>query len=184
MQEPLSLLRTARALGLVLVAALAGGCGGETTVRERSAAPPRTGEGTNRPRIVATTVAGIPLVLEIAAEPAARGKGLSGRTALRDDDGMIFLYGVAESRSFWMMDCLIGLDIAFLDDERRVMNVVSLDPPRAGATESEVGRAQSAGAARYVLEMRKGWFAEKNVGPGAHVVFSDAVEAAARSAAR
>lgn len=184
MQEPLKLLRSVRAFGLVLVATLAIGCGGETTVRERSAAPPRNGEGTPRPRSAATTLAGIPLVLEIAAEPAARGKGLSGRTALNGDEGMIFLYGVAESRSFWMMDCLIGLDIAFLDDERRILNVVSLDPPRPGAPESEVGRAQSAGAARYVLEMRKGWFAEKKVGPGAAVVFSDAVEAAARGAAR
>lgn len=82
---------------------------------------------------------------------------------------MIFVYPRAEPRSFWMKGCLIALDVAFVDDFGRILDIVSLEPPAAGTSDALMPRARSDHPARFVIETRKGWFAEKGVAVGARV---------------
>ena len=54
--------------------------------------------------------------LEVAADNATRYKGLAGRNSIDANGGMIFVFPKAAIRYFIMRDCVIPIDIMFLDD--------------------------------------------------------------------
>ncbi len=114
------------------------------------------------------------LHVEVAARLEQRRRGLSGRDALAADHGMLFFYAVARPRLFWMKDCRIALDVAFLDDDGTILRVATL-PPGAGKAPSEVESVRSDVAVRFVLEAAGGWLREHDVGVGDHVDVSRAV---------
>ena len=118
-----------------------------------------------------------PIELEVADDNRERGLGLGGRKKLETDCGMIFVYPEADTRSFYMKGCLIGLDIAYVDDERRIFQIGSLDRPTPAEVEAgSYPSYASTGPARYVIEMAKGWFASRGIGSGTLVEFSDALD--------
>lgn len=103
-----------------------------------------------------------PVAAEVAATPDQRTIGLMYRFSLPADHGMLFVFPEPQPLSFWMRNTYIPLSIAYIDVEGRILNVVEM-PPRSDATHP------SRGEALYALEMRKGWFAERGIGPGAMV---------------
>jgi hypothetical protein len=54
--------------------------------------------------------------VEIAESIPAQVKGLSGRTTLLSDSGMVFLYASKAGRKFWMPNMYFGLDIIWIAD--------------------------------------------------------------------
>ncbi len=111
---------------------------------------------------------------EVAADEAARTRGLGGRERLAEDAGMLFAYPDDQARHFWMKDCYVALDIAFVDSGRRIVRIVTL-PPGAGRPDEAVPRCESFVPVRYVLETSSGWFARHNVGVGDTVDLSAAL---------
>ena len=103
-----------------------------------------------------------PVAAEVAASPDQRTIGLMYRFSLPADHGMLFVFPEPQPLSFWMRNTYIPLSIAYIDVEGRILNVVEM-APRSDATHP------SRGEALYALEMRKGWFADKGVGPGTRV---------------
>ena len=103
-----------------------------------------------------------PVAAEVAATPDQRTIGLMYRFSLPADHGMLFVFPEPQPLSFWMRNTYIPLSIAYIDAEGRILNVVEM-APRSDATHP------SRGEALYALEMRKGWFADKGVGPGTRV---------------
>ena len=103
-----------------------------------------------------------PGAAEVAATPDQRTIGLMYRFSLPADHGMLFVFPQPQPLSFWMRNTYIPLSIAYIDVEGRILNVVEM-APRSDATHP------SRGEALYALEMRKGWFADKGVGPGTRV---------------
>jgi uncharacterized membrane protein (UPF0127 family) len=99
---------------------------------------------------------------EVASTPDQRSLGLMYRFSLPADHGMLFVFPEPQPLAFWMRNTYIPLSIAFIDAEGRILNVVEM-APRSDATHP------SRGDALYALEMRKGWFAERGVAPGARV---------------
>lgn len=97
---------------------------------------------------------------EVARTADEREQGLMGRTALDPNHGMIFVYDEPEVLSFWMRNTLIPLDVAFLDPSFRITEIQTMEPE----TENLHTAREPALAA---LEMDKGWFAERGIGPGA-----------------
>ena len=71
-----------------------------------------------------------------------------------------------------MRGCRMSLDLAFVDDARRITQIGSLDPPLAGPADEDMPRFRSSQPARYVIEMRKGWFADHGVEVGTVAHFS------------
>jgi len=142
--------------------------------------PPTTKRHTGPSLVVLPTGAvrpatDLPVVFaEIAAVNEARNRGLGGRAGLAKDSGMLFVYSGAEFHTFWMKDCLIGLDIAFIGPDRRILNVATL-PAAAGLPDAQVPRASSAGAGPWVLETAAGWLAAHDVGAGDEVDLSAAL---------
>ena len=103
--------------------------------------------------------------MRLACDPASRERGLGGVRNLPKNEGMIFAFPQRSVRSFWMKDCFIDLDIVFVDDRGRVVDLgqMKAEPPR-GADESQAayeirlqaGAARSRNPARFVLEFAAG----------------------------
>jgi uncharacterized membrane protein (UPF0127 family) len=108
-------------------------------------------------------IAGETFTFEIAADDASRIRGLGGRASLAADEGMLFIFPDAQMRSFWMYDCVIPIDIAYLDPLGTVTAVYTMphEPPR-GENESEADytarlpRYPSRFPAQFVLEFPAG----------------------------
>ena len=104
------------------------------------------------------TVGGVPARVELALVEAERNHGLMFRPRMSADDGMLFAYeDEHEGISFWMKNTLIPLDIAFFKADGTLVNVCET-PTAANPRGDSPPTAPAAGAARYVLEMNRGWF--------------------------
>ena len=108
--------------------------------------------------------------VEIAANDADRARGLMFRRDLPHDRGMLFVFPTSEEHAFWMHNTLIGLDLIFLGEDRRVVGVVASAAPQTD-TPRTVGKPS-----RYVLEVSAGEAAAHAVGPGVAAAFIDVPE--------
>lgn len=102
------------------------------------------------------------LVAEVVATVEQRATGLMNRFSLKPDHGMLFVFGRPAPQGFWMKNTYIPLSIAFLDADGRILNIEDMRPQTEETHWSK-------GPALYALEMKKGWFAERGIGPGAVV---------------
>ncbi|MDA0225658.1 MAG: DUF192 domain-containing protein [Proteobacteria bacterium] len=104
--------------------------------------------------------AGMHLVrAELAADFASRMQGLMHRPAMGRNDGMLFVFDEVSAHCMWMKNTLIPLSVAFLDERGAVINVADMTP------HSEQSHCASR-PARYALEMNRGWFTDRGIGPG------------------
>lgn len=90
-----------------------------------------------------------------------------------DDRGMLFVYPEAMPLNFWMRNTRIELDLIYLADDGRVINV-----HRSMKPYDETSRHPSLEPCRYALEVRGGWCADHGVWVGAKAEFSPAILAA------
>jgi uncharacterized membrane protein (UPF0127 family) len=97
---------------------------------------------------------------EVAQSQAERSQGLMYRESLPENGGMLFIFPEAAVRSFWMQNTYIPLDIAFMDQQFRILNIEQMEPM---TMDSHASR----GPAAYALETNQGWFAARGIGPGA-----------------
>jgi len=95
---------------------------------------------------------------------ADRKRGLGGVRQLANDEGMLFVYRDLERRQFWMRDCWIPLDIAFLGEDGHVLQLETLSPPAAGTERTPRTRLSPPSA--YVLEVEAGFFQRHGLGVG------------------
>jgi uncharacterized membrane protein (UPF0127 family) len=59
----------------------------------------------------------------LATTPEEQARGLMFVDNLPADRGMLFLFGTDEARPFWMKNCLIPLDLVWLDAQFRVVDI-------------------------------------------------------------
>ncbi len=117
-------------------------------------------------------IAGTSVAVEIAATRSARARGLAGRETLAPGTGMWFIYPTPGRRTFWMQGMRFPLDIVFVDDRMRVVEVVPEAPaPLPGAEPFE---QRSSVPARHVLELPAGFCARHGVRVGTEVRFAAA----------
>ena len=107
---------------------------------------------------------GITISAEVADEDAERQQGLMHRDSLPENHGMLFVYPEERTLSFWMRNTRIPLDIAFIDQAGRIVDIQQMAP-------QSDEQHRSAEPAMYALEMRQGWFADHGIEVGATVVF-------------
>ena len=114
---------------------------------------PSPGEVRNTPGTITGSVDGRPYVFEVRRTPEERAQGLSGRSGLTDDEGMLFIFDYDARHGFWMKDMLFALDIIWLDAD---MNVVHAETDVSPDTypRSFVPTVP----ARYVLEINAGTY--------------------------
>jgi uncharacterized membrane protein (UPF0127 family) len=92
--------------------------------------------------------------METALTPSKQFQGLSGRTDIPADGGMVFVFPRAEERYFVMRDCPVPIDIVFLDAKMRVTAWHEMQPetPR---TEAEKVLDQSGSNQGYELRLKR-----------------------------
>jgi uncharacterized membrane protein (UPF0127 family) len=95
--------------------------------------------------------------VEIAADDAARTRGLMFRDNMAADHGMLFVFDDEQPRAFWMKNTYIPLDMLFFDKDYRLVSVQQRVPP---CRRDPCSSYASTGPARYVLELNSG-LAEK-----------------------
>lgn len=106
------------------------------------------------------------VLAEVARTPDERAQGLMYRENLPKGQGMFFVFPDSQTRSFWMSNTFIPLDIAYIDAELRIVDIQAMEPE---TTDSH----PSAKPAMFALEVPLGWFAEMGIDVGAQatVVF-------------
>lgn len=92
--------------------------------------------------------------LELALDEASTTQGLSDREEIAADGGMIFVFPEEKMRSFWMLRCLVPIDIAFLNARGEVvwMHAMQVEPD----PENPRKRYDSHYPAQFAVELRAG----------------------------
>ena len=94
----------------------------------------------------------ITYTVEIADTRVKQAKGLMFRNRLGEREGMLFVYKEATVKHFWMKYTPLPLDIIFISEEKRIVNVEAAVPCRS----APCPRYASRGPVRYVLEINRG----------------------------
>ena len=102
--------------------------------------------------------------VEVADDIFEQARGLMDRTTLGVNRGMLFVYPEERELSFWMKNTLIPLSIAFIDSERRIIDIQDMEP-----LDDEPPGYVSAEPAQYALEVNQGFFGERGVKVGDRV---------------
>lgn len=104
---------------------------------------------------------GVSLKVEYAITEVVKERGLSGRTNIPDDYGMLFVFAKDSQYGFWMKDMLVPIDIFWLNNQGQV---VSIAPDVATSTYPNVFYPSV--SVRYVLETAAGFAREHNITTG------------------
>jgi len=115
------------------------------------------------------TIGGHDVELEIAATDPERSRGFMFRESIPEDEGMLFLFSHEEERSFWMMNCLTDMSIAYLDASGKIVSLAEMKHPEPGTPEGVITAKYSYPSnypAQFAIEMRAGWFRDHGVKPG------------------
>ncbi len=104
--------------------------------------------------------------VEIADNPIAQAKGLSGRESMAENKGMLFLFGDSGARSFWMQGMKFPLDIIWINGDE--IAGISENLPPAGFGDVEIYRSPE--NADKVLEINAGLAAKYGIKIGAKIV--------------
>ena len=102
--------------------------------------------------------------VEIADNPVQRYMGLRGLKSMPEDQGMLFVYPAEAPRTFTMANTPIPLSIAFIDSERRIIDIQKMEP-----LDDEPPGYVSAEPAQYALEVNQGFFEKRGVKVGDRV---------------
>jgi uncharacterized protein len=105
---------------------------------------------------------GYRITVEVAATPDSRSTGLMYRKILPEDWGMLFVFREPAIYSMWMANTEIPLSVAFIGQDGAIINIRDM-PPFTHSTFSSTGNAL------YALEVNRGWFAKRKIGPGARI---------------
>lgn len=104
---------------------------------------------------------GVSLKLDYATTPAAREKGLGGRTSIPQDYGMLFVFPRDDFYGFWMKDTLVPLDMFWLDAQGHVVFIA-----RDVVPSSYPNVFYPTAPARYVLETAAGFARAHTIATG------------------
>lgn len=102
------------------------------------------------------------LTTELALTANERSIGLMYRESMDEYQAMLFVYDDRAQRCFWMLNTLIPLTLAFLDDQGTVLQLADMAPQ---TTTSHCSNQP----VRFALEVNQGWFKRHGVGVGDRV---------------
>jgi uncharacterized membrane protein (UPF0127 family) len=112
----------------------------------------------NDPRPLALSLSTTTLNVELVVSESERRRGLGGRRFLDEDAAMLFVFEEPGYQSIWMKDMLFAIDIAWLDEKFRVVDIKSNVSP------STYPKSFSPDLpALYVLETNAGLFESRGI---------------------
>ncbi|MBL3526584.1 MAG: DUF192 domain-containing protein [gamma proteobacterium endosymbiont of Lamellibrachia anaximandri] len=97
----------------------------------------------------------------VADDQESRLRGLSLRKKLGVNEGLLFVFPKEKILHIWMLNMEIPLDVAFFDQDRKLINIHSMEPDDGEKS------YPSEKPALYALEMSQGWFSRNHLTTGA-----------------
>jgi uncharacterized membrane protein (UPF0127 family) len=101
--------------------------------------------------------------VEVAANDSERAKGLMFRKELPQNGGMLFDFATAQPVAMWMKNTLIPLDMLFVAENGRVVNIAERTVP------GSLVPIPSDAPVRYVIELAGGTASRLDIRPGDNV---------------
>lgn len=111
-------------------------------------------------------IKGVDFELELALTPMARYRGLSNRESIADDGGMLFVFQYAEVQEFVMRQCLVPIDIAFVDAKGKVVATHEMQVEPYDTPEGKLKRYSSGKPAVMAVELKSGTLDKLGIKPG------------------
>lgn len=99
------------------------------------------------------------LSVQVARTAREQARGLQNVPNLDKDKGMLFSYPQTKILAFWMKDTTIPLSIAFIDENKRIIQIEDMEPLSDKSVKSNK-------PAMYALEVNKGWFKDNGISVG------------------
>lgn len=157
-ESPMAIKQLIRAAALGLLVGLA------SCAQPAEKAAPAQADGAHREVVVIETARGPQtFYAEIADDERERAQGLMFRREMASDHGMLFLFDAPEQLGFWMRNTYIPLDLIFIDENGRVLNIAERAQPYSEAN------IPSRGPAKAVLEINGGLSSELGIAEGDRV---------------
>lgn len=128
--------------------------------------PPVVDQGLNSPgstalvKITCSDGRYCTFIADVADTPEKQATGLMNRISMAKDSGMLFIFEGNVEHYFWMKDTLIPLDMIFIDQEGKIINI------HKNATPLSLDMIPSSGPCKYVLEVNGGTCEYKNIRTG------------------
>jgi uncharacterized protein len=108
---------------------------------------------------IALKAGGQTVTADIAATDETRQKGMMFRTKMAKNEGMLFVFPQIGYHAMWMRNTLINLSVAYMDEQGKILSIHEMEALNETSH-------QSAGPARYALEMNAMWFTKNKVKVG------------------
>lgn len=121
--------------------------------------PPQTASST-------VTVGTTSISVEVADDPAERMQGLSGRSALPEGDGMLFIFEYENNWGIWMKDMRFPIDIVWAGSDGEILTIAHKVSPQTYPN----AFYPSSPTARYVLELPAGYAKAHGIAEGMRLV--------------
>ena len=106
------------------------------------------------------------VTVEMAQSAQARSKGLMFRQEMDFNRGMLFIFESSKTRSFWMKNTYIALDIAYIDENGIINEIYTMKPLDYSIVYPSIKPAM------FALEVNAGWFKKNNISTGSKIEFS------------
>ncbi len=152
-------------LGLAFALAWAGATFAKTGAKSVATPPSKVAKQAQRDPVW-IQVGKARLLVEIADNDSLRTAGLSNRQKLDWNAGMLFVFPDAAQRAFWMIDCHLDLDIAYLDGNGVVRDIQTMVVEPGVRPESLRRYPSATSDIAYALETNRGWMASNGLKVG------------------
>ena len=106
--------------------------------------------------------------VEIADNAEERAYGLMFREFLGENSGMLFIFDDETTRSFWMKNTLVPLDIIFISKDFEIVDIKYAEPCKENPCISYVSK----GPAEYVLEVNGNFTIKNNIKIGDKIIIN------------
>lgn len=93
---------------------------------------------------------------QLSNTPADRKKGLSKYESFPLNRGMIFVFEEKGPYAIWMKDMKFAIDIIWIDENKKIVDIVTNAPPEPGKKDEELTVYKPRGEAKYILEINAG----------------------------
>jgi uncharacterized membrane protein (UPF0127 family) len=168
-----SAMRIRRVVGsVVLVLVLAAGCGkgavpaGDVRLAATatsSSSPTNEPDDQPQPKLPTLKLwlgANREVIAELARTSSQVMAGMMFREKMAENEGMLFIFGDATRRAFWMKNTRLPLSIAYIDPDGVILEIHDLHP------RNEIPVVSKSYSVQFCLEMNQGWFERNMVGTG------------------
>jgi uncharacterized membrane protein (UPF0127 family) len=100
------------------------------------------------------------VVAELAVTPTQVATGMMFRKEIAESEGMLFIFGLPDHRSFYMKNVPIPLTCAYIGSDGTILEIHDMKAHDESPIHSASDKVQ------YVLEMKQGWFERNKIATG------------------